>query len=128
TPAWTSTASWSDSRESPPPCSRGGFPTRNFTIDIVTQFIQMFEHCSGRFRRRSDAAMRLLGPTRPGSVSTRGDFVRITQTLSRISVATLLAAGSLSAQAAQELCVYDMLGAAGDLYNMAKDYVVAMQQ
>ena len=32
------------------------------------------------------------------------------------------------AQAAQKICVYDMLGASGDLFNMAKDYAVAMQK
>ena len=32
------------------------------------------------------------------------------------------------AHADQKLCVYDMLGATGDLYNMTKDYVVAMQR
>ena len=32
------------------------------------------------------------------------------------------------AQASQKVCVYDLLGASGDLFNMAKDYAVAMQK
>ncbi|WP_290871414.1 putative solute-binding protein [Aquabacterium sp.] len=43
--------------------------------------------------------------------------------------AALLAWGAVtSAQAAQKICVYDLLGTSGDLFNMAKDYVVAMQK
>ena len=33
-----------------------------------------------------------------------------------------------SAQASQKVCVYDLLGASGDLFNMSKDYAVAMQK
>lgn len=51
-----------------------------------------------------------------------------TRTLAAVSASTLLTLASLPAEAAQRFCVYDMLGAAGDLYNMAKDYVVAMQR
>ncbi len=40
----------------------------------------------------------------------------------------VLLMSSLSSQASQKFCVYDMLGANGDLFNMAKDYVVAMQR
>ncbi len=41
----------------------------------------------------------------------------------------LLAVGTAgSAQAGQKVCVYDLLGAAGDLFNMSKDYAVAMQK
>ncbi|RZI82844.1 MAG: hypothetical protein EOP38_14705 [Rubrivivax sp.] len=41
----------------------------------------------------------------------------------------LLAAASLSAAAAaQKVCVYDLMGASGDLFSMAKDYAVAMQK
>ena len=29
-----------------------------------------------------------------------------------------------SAQASQKVCVYDLLGASGDLFNMSKDYAV----
>ncbi|MDI1261253.1 putative solute-binding protein [Aquabacterium sp.] len=44
--------------------------------------------------------------------------------------ALMLTLSSLSAQAAtaQKVCVYDMLGAAGDLFSMTKDYVLAMQK
>ncbi|MDO9234894.1 MAG: DUF6091 family protein [Aquabacterium sp.] len=49
--------------------------------------------------------------------------------LSGASLAVLLAMGATtSAQASQKLCVYDILGTSGDLFNMAKDYVVAMQK
>jgi hypothetical protein len=37
-------------------------------------------------------------------------------------------AAATTAQAAQKVCVYDLLGASGDLFNMAKDYAVAMQK
>lgn len=33
-----------------------------------------------------------------------------------------------SAHANQKLCVYDLLGATGDMFNMAKDYALAMQR
>jgi hypothetical protein len=39
----------------------------------------------------------------------------------------LLTALSCSAHAAQKLCVFDFLGTSGDMYSMAKDYVLAMQ-
>ncbi|RZI82678.1 MAG: hypothetical protein EOP38_15190 [Rubrivivax sp.] len=48
--------------------------------------------------------------------------------LGKAGAALVLLIGSMSAQAAQKVCVYDMLGASGDLFNMAKDYVVAMQR
>jgi hypothetical protein len=35
---------------------------------------------------------------------------------------------SLGAHAAQKVCVYDMMGASGDLFSMAKDYALAMQK
>ncbi len=55
--------------------------------------------------------------------------MKLTKTLTAVGTAALLAGASLSAQAAgQKFCVYDMLGASGDLFNMAKDYVVAMQK
>ncbi len=41
----------------------------------------------------------------------------------------LIAAGAIScAHAGQKICVYDLLGASGDLFNMAKDYALAMQK
>ncbi|RZL03656.1 MAG: hypothetical protein EOP36_03890 [Rubrivivax sp.] len=43
-------------------------------------------------------------------------------------LATLLAGASLSASAAQKVCVYDLMGANGDLFSMAKDYAIAMQR
>ncbi len=54
--------------------------------------------------------------------------MKLNQTLTAVGTAALLASASMSAQAAQKFCVYDMLGASGDLFNMAKDYVVAMQK
>jgi hypothetical protein len=42
--------------------------------------------------------------------------------------ALALLGASATAHAAQKICVYDMLGASGDLFNMAKDYAVAMQK
>jgi len=53
----------------------------------------------------------------------------VVKTMTHISLAAALAAGALSsAQAAQKICVYDLLGTSGDLYNMAKDYVIAAQK
>lgn len=47
----------------------------------------------------------------------------------RIVATVGVALGAMGqAHAGQKLCVYDMLGATGDLYNMTKDYVVAMQR
>lgn len=50
-------------------------------------------------------------------------------TRSRLA-ALMLSLLGLSAQAAttQKVCVYDMLGASGDLFSMTKDYVLAMQK
>ncbi len=49
--------------------------------------------------------------------------------MNRTASTLLLAAGLLAGQAAsaQKLCVYDLLGASGDMNNMAKDYAVAAQ-
>lgn len=45
-----------------------------------------------------------------------------------VSVAFVTALGAAPiAQANQSLCVYDLLGSAGDIYNMSKDYAVAAQ-
>lgn len=35
---------------------------------------------------------------------------------------------SVPAQAAQKVCVYDFIGASGDLFNMVRDYALAMQR
>jgi hypothetical protein len=40
----------------------------------------------------------------------------------------MLATLTCSAQAAQKFCVFDFLGASGDMFSMAKDYAVAMQR
>lgn len=42
-----------------------------------------------------------------------------------VGAATLL---SVPAQAAQKVCVYDFIGASGDLFNMVRDYALAMQR
>jgi len=44
------------------------------------------------------------------------------------SVVTALALFSPAAQAAQKVCVYDFIGASGDLYNMVRDHALAMQR
>jgi hypothetical protein len=55
--------------------------------------------------------------------------MRLVKTTSKISAAAVLALSAMSgAQAAQRICVYDLLGASGDLFNMAKDYVIAAQK
>lgn len=48
----------------------------------------------------------------------------------RCTAAAVCAASLLSApaQAAQKMCVYDFIGASGDLFNMARDYALAMQR
>ncbi|MFT3857497.1 MAG: DUF6091 family protein [Aquabacterium sp.] len=46
----------------------------------------------------------------------------------RLVAASALALLSFSAQAAQKFCVFDILGAAGDMYSMSKDYALAMQR
>jgi hypothetical protein len=49
--------------------------------------------------------------------------------MGKAGLGVLLAAGAVfQAQAAQKVCVYDLLGASGDLFNMAKDYAVAMSK
>lgn len=51
--------------------------------------------------------------------------------LTRTGLAALmLTLSSLNAQAAaaQKVCVYDMLGASGDMFSMSKDYALAMQK
>ncbi len=55
--------------------------------------------------------------------------MKLVKRMSQTSLAVLVAMGAAtSAQAAQKVCVYDLLGTAGDLFNMAKDYAVAMQK
>jgi Family of unknown function (DUF6091) len=54
--------------------------------------------------------------------------MRIQSTLVALSAGAMMSTVSVSAMASQKVCVYDMLGAQGDLFNMAKDYVVAMQR
>lgn len=55
--------------------------------------------------------------------------MKLARHISLVGIAGLI---SLSAapgvHASQKVCVYDLLGASGDLFNMAKDYAVAMQK
>ncbi|RZL10403.1 MAG: hypothetical protein EOP40_06530 [Rubrivivax sp.] len=46
----------------------------------------------------------------------------------KAGAAFVMASAALTAQAAQKMCVFDILGATGDAFNMAKDYAVAMQK
>jgi hypothetical protein len=48
--------------------------------------------------------------------------------LSAVCAVALATMGMTPHASAQRICVYDILGAAGDLFNMAKDYQVAMQR
>lgn len=48
--------------------------------------------------------------------------------LSAVCAVALATMGMAPQASAQRICVYDILGAAGDLFNMAKDYQVAMQR
>ena len=54
--------------------------------------------------------------------------MQLNHRIGKIGAAILLATAGLSAHAAQKVCVYDLLGASGDLFNMTKDYIVAMQR
>jgi hypothetical protein len=55
--------------------------------------------------------------------------MKLVNRVSKTSLAVLVAMGAAtSVEAAQKVCVYDLLGTAGDLFNMAKDYSVAMQK
>jgi ABC-type amino acid transport substrate-binding protein len=55
--------------------------------------------------------------------------MKLGQKLGKCSVAAWVVLGAIgSVQASQKFCVYDMLGATGDLFNMTKDYAVAMQR
>ncbi|MGQ0599983.1 putative solute-binding protein [Aquabacterium sp.] len=45
-----------------------------------------------------------------------------------VGAALALSAVALSAQAANTMCVFDIIGTSGDAFNMAKDYAVAMQK
>ena len=55
--------------------------------------------------------------------------MKLVNTMGKVGTAVLISMGlSATAQAGQKVCVYDLLGTSGDLFNMAKDYVVAMQK
>jgi len=55
--------------------------------------------------------------------------MKLVNTMGKIGTAVLISTGlAATAQAGQKVCVYDLLGTSGDLFNMAKDYVVAMQK
>lgn len=49
-------------------------------------------------------------------------------TLRRVAIGCAVLAGALSAQANQKVCVYDIVGTNGDVFNLAKDYAIAMQK
>ncbi|HEX5313271.1 putative solute-binding protein [Aquabacterium sp.] len=44
------------------------------------------------------------------------------------AVALAILGATTQVQAGQKICVYDLLGTSGDIYNMAKDYALAMQK
>ncbi len=55
--------------------------------------------------------------------------MKLVNTMSKMGMAALMASAMAApAQAGQKICVYDLLGTSGDLFNMAKDYAVAMQK
>jgi len=55
--------------------------------------------------------------------------MKLVNTMSKMGMAALMAcAMAAPAHAGQKVCVYDLLGTSGDLFNMAKDYAVAMQK
>lgn len=55
--------------------------------------------------------------------------MRILKSFTRSLLATGLLIGVASAaQAGQKVCVYDIVGTAGDVFNLAKDYALAMQK
>ena len=55
--------------------------------------------------------------------------MKLVKTMSKMGTAVLISmAAATTAQAGQKVCVYDLLGTSGDLFNMAKDYAVAMQK
>nr|WP_315195969.1 putative solute-binding protein [uncultured Aquabacterium sp.] len=55
--------------------------------------------------------------------------MKLVKTMSKMGTAVLISmAATATAQAGQKVCVYDLLGTSGDLFNMAKDYAVAMQK
>ena len=50
--------------------------------------------------------------------------MKLVNTMGKIGTAVLISMGlAATAQAGQKVCVYDLLGTSGDLFNMAKDYV-----
>ncbi len=55
--------------------------------------------------------------------------MKLVQSVGKISAVALAMLGaSAQVQAGQKICVYDLLGTSGDIYNMAKDYALAMQK
>ena len=54
--------------------------------------------------------------------------MKLGNTTNKIGAAMALTLCATVAHGAQKVCVYDILGASGDLFNMAKDYAVAMQK
>ena len=54
--------------------------------------------------------------------------MKLAKKLGAVCAVALAVAGTSTTAHAQRICVYDLLGAAGDLFNMTKDYQVAMQR
>lgn len=55
--------------------------------------------------------------------------MKLARHMSQVGLAGLIAISAApGVHASQKVCVYDLLGASGDLFNMAKDYAVAMQK
>ena len=55
--------------------------------------------------------------------------MKLARHMSQVGLAGLIAISATPVvHASQKVCVYDLLGASGDLFNMAKDYAVAMQK
>ncbi|TAL25382.1 MAG: hypothetical protein EPO01_03870, partial [Aquabacterium sp.] len=50
------------------------------------------------------------------------------KTLRRVAFGCAVLAGAMSAQANQKVCVYDIVGTNGDVFNLSKDYAIAMQK
>jgi len=71
--------------------------------------------------------MRWISAQRRVSVPREGQRT-VAQHLMRAAAGLAAAGMMLGAQAAQRVCVYDMLGTNGDLYNAARDFAIAMQK
>jgi hypothetical protein len=54
--------------------------------------------------------------------------MRLNASAGKLGTALVVGALAASAQAASTMCVFDIIGAGGDAFNMAKDYALAMQK